>query len=119
MVAAGAPPRAPGLPGDGMTGNTSAAQAACSGRIGVGLVGRATNRYAARRDAALLRMAGDVTLPARDAGESHGAYFRRCALVWLAAPGERDQDLRADVLRLGALASRPPGLRAVTPDSPA
>jgi hypothetical protein len=52
-------------------------------------------------------MASVITLPAREAGESHGAYYRRCALLWLSAPGERDPEERADVLRLGALASKP------------
>ena len=70
-------------------------------------MGRPTNRYAARREASLARMAADVELPARDPGESQGAYYRRCAVVWLSAPGERDPEVRADVLRLGALASSP------------
>lgn len=70
-------------------------------------MGRPTNRFAARRDASLLRMAEDVALPPREAGESHGAYYRRCALVWLSAPGDRDPEERANVLRLGALASKP------------
>lgn len=52
-------------------------------------------------------MACDVPLPRRDAGESHGAYYRRCALVWLAAPGDRDPQERDIVLKLGALASKP------------
>jgi hypothetical protein len=51
-------------------------------------------------------MATEVPLPPRNAGESHGAYYRRCAIIWLAAPGERDAEDWADVLRLGALASR-------------
>jgi len=51
-------------------------------------------------------MSVDVTLPPRDPGESHGAYYRRCALVWFSAPGERDPDEAAVVLRLGALASK-------------
>jgi hypothetical protein len=72
-------------------------------------MGRPTNRYAARRDASLARMSADVALPVREEGESHGAYYRRCALVWLAAPGERDPEERANVLRLGALASKPAG----------
>jgi hypothetical protein len=70
-------------------------------------MGRPTNRYAARREMSLGRMATDVPLPERAAGESHGAYYRRCALVWLAAPGERDPAERDNVLRLGALASAP------------
>ncbi|MBK5307721.1 MAG: hypothetical protein JJD92_13630 [Frankiaceae bacterium] len=70
-------------------------------------MGRPTNRYAARREASLARMTAQITLPPRDVGESQGAYFRRCAIVWLAAPGEHDPEERADVLRLGALASRP------------
>jgi hypothetical protein len=70
-------------------------------------MGRPTNRHAARRNASLERMALDVQLPARDEGESHGAYYRRCALVWLSAPGDRDPEERANVLRLGALASKP------------
>jgi hypothetical protein len=52
-------------------------------------------------------MGTQVPLPAREPGESQGAYFRRCAIIWLAAPGERDPAEREDVLRLGALASRP------------
>lgn len=67
-------------------------------------MGRPTNRFAARRADALTRMAAQVALPSRDEGESQGAYFRRCAIIWLAAPGERDPEERADVLRLGALA---------------
>jgi hypothetical protein len=70
-------------------------------------MGRPTNRYAARREACLARMAADVPFPPRDAGESQGAYFRRCAVIWLSAPGELDPELRAEVLRLGALASSP------------
>jgi hypothetical protein len=70
-------------------------------------MGRPTNRFAARREASLVRMAVDVALPQRDAGESQGAYYRRCALVWLSAPGDRDPEMRDDVLRLGALASSP------------
>ena len=70
-------------------------------------MGRPTNRYAARREASLARMAADVEMPAREPGESQGAYYRRCAVIWLSAPGERDPEMRADVLRLGALASRP------------
>ncbi|MCU1589549.1 MAG: hypothetical protein JWP11_805 [Frankiales bacterium] len=70
-------------------------------------MGRPTNRYAARRAASLARMAVDVSLPPREPGESQGAYYRRCALIWLAAPGERDPEERANVLHLGALASRP------------
>jgi hypothetical protein len=69
-------------------------------------MGRPTNRYALRREASLARMAADVALPPRDDGESQGAYYRRCALVWLTAPGERDPEERSVVLRLGALASR-------------
>lgn len=67
-------------------------------------MGRPTNRYAARRAASLVRMAQDVPLPGRDAGESQGAYYRRCAIVWIAAAGDRDPEERANVLRLGALA---------------
>ena len=70
-------------------------------------MGRPTNRYAARREASLALMSADVVLPPREAGESQGAYYRRCALVWLSAPGDRDPEMRADVLRLGALASSP------------
>ena len=70
-------------------------------------MGRPTNRYASRREASLARMAEEVALPPRDAGESQGAYFRRCAVIWLSAPGDRDPEVRADVLRLGALASSP------------
>jgi hypothetical protein len=70
-------------------------------------MGRPTNRYAARRQASLARMAEDISLPCREAGESQGAYFRRCAVAWLSAPGDRDPEVRADVLRLGALASSP------------
>jgi hypothetical protein len=70
-------------------------------------MGRPTNRYAARREASLARMALDVVLPPREPGESQGAYYRRCALIWLAAPGERDPEERANVLQLGALARRP------------
>jgi hypothetical protein len=69
-------------------------------------MGRPTNRYAARREASLARMAADCPLPDREPGESQGAYYRRCALVWLAAPGDRDPEERSLVLRLGALASR-------------
>jgi hypothetical protein len=69
-------------------------------------MGRPTNRYALRREASLARMAADVALPAREPGESQGAYYRRCALVWLTAPGERDPEERSVVLRLGALAAR-------------
>lgn len=72
-------------------------------------MGRPTNRYAARREASIERMSADIDLPAREPGESHGAYYRRCALLWLAAPGERDPEERDLVLRLAALASRPPG----------
>ena len=68
-------------------------------------MGRPTNRYAARREASLARMAADIALPAREPGESQGAFYRRCAVIWLSAPGERDPEMRADVLRLGALAS--------------
>jgi hypothetical protein len=67
-------------------------------------MGRPTNRYAARREASLVRMAVDVTLPPREPGESQGAYYRRCAIVWLAEAGEKDPEERANVLRLGALA---------------
>ena len=70
-------------------------------------MGRPTNRYAARREASLVRMTADVPLPPREEGESQGAYYRRCALIWLSAPGDRDPEMRADVLRLGALASSP------------
>jgi hypothetical protein len=70
-------------------------------------MGRPTNRYAARREASLARMAEDVALPPRDTGESQGAYYRRCAVTWLSAPGERDAEMRAEVLKLGALASSP------------
>ena len=70
-------------------------------------MGRPTNRYAARRTASLARMAAEIALPEREPGESQGAYYRRCALVWLTAPGDRDPEMRADVLRLGALASSP------------
>lgn len=70
-------------------------------------MGRPTNRYAVRREASLARMAADCPLPEREAGESHGAYYRRCAVAWLAAPGERDPDERELVMRLGALASKP------------
>jgi hypothetical protein len=70
-------------------------------------MGRPTNRYAARREECLARMAADVALPPREAGESQGAYYRRCAIIWLSAPGERDPEMCADVLRLGALASGP------------
>jgi hypothetical protein len=52
-------------------------------------------------------MAADLCLPNRMPGESQGAHYRRCALLWLAAPGERDPEERATVLRLGALASQP------------
>ncbi|MDT7537281.1 MAG: hypothetical protein QOI82_866, partial [Actinomycetota bacterium] len=52
-------------------------------------------------------MAAEVTLPPREPGESQGAYYRRCAVIWLSAPGDRDPDMRSDVLRLGALASSP------------
>ncbi|MCW2572570.1 MAG: hypothetical protein JWO88_2628 [Frankiales bacterium] len=69
-------------------------------------MGRPTNRLAARREVSLARMASEVSLPARHAGESQGAYYRRCAIVWLAAPGERNPEQSAEVLRLGALASR-------------
>ncbi|MDT7548889.1 MAG: hypothetical protein QOE84_1283 [Actinomycetota bacterium] len=71
-------------------------------------MGRPTNRYAARREASLARMAADVCLPQRLPAESHGAYYRRCALLWLSAPGERDPDECATVLRLGALTARRP-----------
>jgi hypothetical protein len=70
-------------------------------------MGRPTNRYAARRAALLTRMAAEIALPAREPGESQGAYYRRWALLWLSAPGERDPEMCADVLRLGALASSP------------
>ncbi len=68
-------------------------------------MGRPTNRYALRREASLARMAAEVVLPTRNEGEAQGAYYRRCALVWLSAPGDRDPEERALVLRLGALAS--------------
>jgi hypothetical protein len=70
-------------------------------------MGRPTNRYAARREASLARMAADVPLPPREPGESQGAYYRRCAVIWLSAPGARDPETREEVLRLGALASTP------------
>ena len=70
-------------------------------------MGRPTNRYAARREASLARMAADLALPPREPAESHGAYYRRCALLWLCAPGDRDPETRAEVLRLGALAASP------------
>ncbi len=70
-------------------------------------MGRPTNRYASRREDSLALMATVVELPPRQDGESHGAYYRRCALLWLAAPGERNPDERETVLRLGALASKP------------
>jgi hypothetical protein len=70
-------------------------------------MGRPTNRYAARREASLVRMALDVTLPARDQGESQGAYYRRCAIIWLAEAGEKDPQERANVLRLGAVTRAP------------
>jgi hypothetical protein len=70
-------------------------------------MGRPTNRYAARREASLQQMAAEVELPPREPGESQGAYYRRCAVIWLSAPGDRDPDMREDVLRLGALASGP------------
>jgi hypothetical protein len=70
-------------------------------------MGRPTNRYAARREASLALMAADVALPSREPGESQGAYYRRCALIWLSAPGDRDPEMRSDVLRLGALSSSP------------
>jgi hypothetical protein len=72
-------------------------------------MGRPTNRYAARRAASLARMAAEIALPPREPGESQGAYYRRCAVLWLSAPGDRDPEMRADVLRLGALASNPAG----------
>jgi hypothetical protein len=75
-------------------------------------MGRPTNRYAARREASLARMAADLRLPDRLPTESHGAYYRRCALLWLAAPGERDPEERTNVLRLGALASPRPAAGA-------
>jgi hypothetical protein len=52
-------------------------------------------------------MAADIELPPRDPGESQGAYYRRCAVVWLKAPGDCDPEMRLEVLRLGALASSP------------
>lgn len=70
-------------------------------------MGRPTNRLAARRAESLARMAADVPLPPRAPKESHGAYYRRCALLWLAAVGDRDPEESARVLRLGALASKP------------
>ncbi|MDX6197423.1 MAG: hypothetical protein QOJ79_574 [Actinomycetota bacterium] len=70
-------------------------------------MGRPTNRFAARRTASLARMAADIELPPRDPGESQGAYYRRCAVVWLKAPGDCDPEMRLEVLRLGALASSP------------
>jgi hypothetical protein len=70
-------------------------------------MGRPTNRYAVRRAASLERMAAEIELPPRDPGESQGAYYRRCAVLWLSAPGDRDPEMRAEVLRLGALASSP------------
>lgn len=69
-------------------------------------MGRPTNRFASRREASLARMAADCPLPARAVGESQGAYYRRCAVAWLCAPGERDPGERENVLRLGALASK-------------
>jgi hypothetical protein len=70
-------------------------------------MGRPTNRYAARREESLAQMSAEVDLPPRAAGESQGAYYRRCAVIWLSAPGDRDAEMRADVLRLGALAASP------------
>jgi hypothetical protein len=70
-------------------------------------MGRPTNRYAVRRAESLKRMSADIALPSREPGESQGAYYRRCAVLWLSAPGDRDPDMRAEVLRLGALASAP------------
>jgi hypothetical protein len=75
-------------------------------------MGRPTNRYAARREASLARMAADVRLPDRALKESHGAYYRRCALLWLTEAGERDPEEVAKVLRLGALAARAGARRA-------
>ena len=69
-------------------------------------MGRPTNRLAARREASLARMASEISLPPRQVGESQGAYYRRCAIVWLSVPGERNSEDWAEVLRLGALASR-------------
>jgi hypothetical protein len=71
-------------------------------------MGRPTNRYASRREASLARMGVDVALPSRTAGESQGAYYRRCAILWLAAAGDKDPEERANVLRLGALARTRP-----------
>lgn len=70
-------------------------------------MGRPTNRYAARREESLARMARDVDLPTRRPGESHGAYYRRCALLWLVDHGGTDPEQRAQVLRLGRLAGAP------------
>lgn len=70
-------------------------------------MGRPTNRYAARRDASLARMAADISLPPRQAGESHGAYYRRCAVLWLDAAGDRDPEHRALIRTLGAIAQKP------------
>lgn len=70
-------------------------------------MGRPTNRYAARRDDSLRRMAADVALPARLPGESHGAYYRRCAVLWLEAAGDRDPEHRALIETLGRVQQKP------------
>ena len=60
----------------------------------------ARNRWAARRDASLIRMSQDMFLLARRPDETHGAWYRRCAAVWLERHGSSDVEHADEVRRL-------------------
>ena len=60
----------------------------------------ARNRWADRRDASLARMSQDMFLVARQPGETHGAWYRRCAARWMERYGESDPQHADEVRRL-------------------
>ena len=63
----------------------------------------ARNRWAIRRDASLARMTQDMFLLARRPEETHGAWYRRCAAVWLERYADTDPEHAAEVRRLSRL----------------